>query len=132
MGDVSLKAGNYGLLTTDKTFEGIKIDVCMPIDQYRASCRKFHVSMMMRKDDRKTIRGPGGNQVAMGISVISVPLKKLKLIADVKFQIFEDKIHSLLCMKNMKQNGLDTAQGSKTGTVHAELFSHSQIETRWN
>ena len=109
-------------------FDGLYIDTCanrssvMSLDQYRAYCSDFHVPMKICKEDRKIIRGIGGKSSAIGTAIIPVPFKGLRLVADVKFQIVTDKVPSLLCMKDMLQNGLDISIQNSVMTYKS--FSH--------
>jgi len=94
-------------------FKGIYLDTCanrssvMSLNQYQAYCKEFHVPMQLSTHGAKTLRGIGGKSAALGSAWIPIPFTKLKLIVDVNFQIVNDNVPTLLCMKDMVQNGLD-------------------------
>ena len=111
----------------EEAFDGIRIDTCanrssvMSLNQYRAYCSRFQVPMKIDRADRKTIRGIGGKEETIGSTIIPVPFKGLGLILDVKFAIVKRKVPSLLCMRDMKQTGLDIS-------IQDELMKFRNLE----
>ncbi len=94
-------------------FKGLYIDTCanrssvMSYAQYTAYCEEFQVPVCIERESIRPLHGIGGNSSPIGTANIPVPFRDLNLVIDVRFQIVKDNVPSLLCMKDMLDNGLD-------------------------
>ena len=123
-------------------FKGIYLDTCanrssvMSLSQYKAYCKEFHVPMEIYSKDARTLKGTGGLSSAIGSACIPIPFKSLNLIVDVKFQSLKYNVPTLLCMKDMIQNGLDISIQKKEirykNPSHPLHFENYFLIHKWN
>lgn len=93
-------------------FDGVVIDTAancrsiMSLEQYRAFQYEFGRKLPMWPAT-KDVKGIGGKSRAISEVTVQIPFLSLNLIIDVKFSILDDKTPSLLCNRDLIQNGLD-------------------------
>ena len=88
-------------------FDGARIDAgcsrssVISIGQYRAYCSNFRAPIFISQKGAKSVNGLGGKAIAIVAATIPIPFKKLGIIADVRFQVVNENIPSLLSMKDI-------------------------------
>lgn len=86
----------------------------MSYTQYNAYCKEFNVPFDINRRDQQGIRGVGGSAKVIGSAIIPIPFRDLNLIIEVKFQIVNERVLSLLSNRDMIENGLDISLQRKT------------------
>ncbi|CDF37987.1 unnamed protein product [Chondrus crispus] len=96
------------------TFRGLILDTganrssCMSLSQYKAYCRENNVPLSIDRTEGRTVSGFGGSKRgSLGSAIIPVPFVDLNVVLHVKFQIFSHNSPSLLCLRDMREGGLD-------------------------
>lgn len=78
----------------------------MSLAQYQVYQSEFGRKIPIRPT-RKDVKGIGGKSKALGEVTIQVPFTNLNLILDIEFSILADDMPSLLCNRDLIENGLD-------------------------
>ena len=94
-------------------FKGSMIDTgsnrssIISLNQYQAYCREFSIPAAIDKSEKRSINGLGGKTKSVGSVLIPIPFPELGIVADVKFRVVEENVHTILCLRDMKMIGLD-------------------------
>jgi Reverse transcriptase (RNA-dependent DNA polymerase) len=103
---------SHGSAKEKLTFRGIIIDTganrssLMSLSQYRCYCHEFSVPASLRSS-KKTFNGIGGRRESIGSTNIAIPFPLLGICAHVKFEVIDANVPSLLCLKDLREAGVD-------------------------
>lgn len=103
-----LSLGEEHLLTGLILDSGASLSSCMSLSQYKAYCRGNNVPLSIERTEVRTVSGFGGSKSgSLGSVIILVPFIHLNVILHLQFQIFTHKSPALLCLRGMREGGLD-------------------------
>jgi len=111
-------------------FDGLILDTganrrsAMSLQQYQAYCREFKVPMKIDYSDNRGLVGIGGTTESLGTAVVPIPFKDLDLVADVRFRILKNNCPTLLCLRDMIENGLDIS-------IQDQTISYDFLKHKW-
>lgn len=112
-------------------FDGLRIDTganrfsVMSSDKYDAYCKEFFVTPRIVRKEGREVNGIGGKSVAIGATIIEVPFRDLGIVIDVRFLIISSDVPTLLSMRDMVDNKLDTSVQERTISLGSKKQSLS-------
>lgn len=94
-------------------FLGVRLNTCahrhsiISKVKYAAYLEGLRLSYSFVTDKDAYVEGMGGRWTSHRTALIHIPLRNLNLVIDVDSLVIPDDIPSLLCMKDIVNNGLD-------------------------